>query len=85
MVAWTSLAVHFLIVIEEVRVDFVKEPLLFRDCLLDGHESRAWDPVDKGTSWPLVREWQVEELQHLEERAETIDEPVLVVFRDAAL
>ena len=41
MVAWAPLAVHFLIVIEEVRVDFVQEPLLFRYGLLDGHEGRA--------------------------------------------
>ena len=30
-------------------------------------------------------EWQVEELQNLEERTEPVDEPMLIVFGDASL
>jgi len=67
VVRWTPLTVHLLVVIEEVGVDLVEEPLLARDGLLHGHEERAADPVDEGASWPLVRERQVEKLQHLEE------------------
>ena len=80
-----ALPIHLLVVVEEVRVDLVEEPLLLSDGLLRRHEERARDPVDEGTGGPLMRERQMEELKHLEEAAEPIDVPVLVLFRDASL
>ena len=85
MVARTPLAVHLLEVVEVVRVDFVKEPGAPSHCLLHRHEQRAAYPVDKCACWPLVREWQVEKLQHLEERPKSIDKPVLVLLCDPSL
>ena len=85
MVFRAPLAIHFLIVVKEVWIDLVEEPLLASQCLLHGHERRACDPVDEGTCWPLVRKRQVEELKDLKEAAEPIDEPVFVLFCNASL
>ena len=41
MLCWASLTVHLLVVVEEVRVDLVQEPLLLRDSLLGRYEKRA--------------------------------------------
>ena len=85
MITRTPLSIHFLIVVEEVGVDFIEEPLLLGDGLLGGYEGRTGDPVDESAGGPLVREGQMEELEDLEEGAEAVDEPVLVLFRDASL
>ena len=79
------LPVHLLVVVEEVRVDLVEEPLLLGDGLLDGHKRGTGDPVDEGAGWPLVREGQVEELEDLEEASEAVHVPVLVFFCDSTL
>ena len=80
MVLGRPLAVHLLVVVEKVWVDLVEEPLLFGDSLLQEHEEARADPVDEGTSRPLVREGQMEKLEHLEERPEAIDKPVFIFF-----
>lgn len=85
VVARAPLTVHLLEVVEVVWIDLVEEPGLSRHCLLHCHEERATDPVDEGASWPLVREWQVEELKNLEEGPETINKPVLVILCNTAL
>ena len=79
------LAVHLLVVVKKVWVDFVEEPLLFCDGLLQEHKETRADPINKGAGWPLVCERQMEKLEHLEERPEAIDEPVLIFFIDPSL
>jgi hypothetical protein len=85
MVTGRPLTVHLGVIIEEVRVHLVEDPRLFHDVLLHEDEEGRRDPVDEGSGWPLVREGQVEELKDLEEGAEAIHEPVLVLFRDTPL
>ena len=85
VVRWTALTVHFLVVVEEVRVHFIQEPLLPSYCLLHSHERGTCDPVYECSSWPLVRERQMEELEHLKEGAEPINEPMFVLFCNASL
>jgi hypothetical protein len=85
MVAGRPLTIHLRVVIEEVRIHFVEDPRLFHDVLLHEDEEGRGDPVDEGSGWPLMREGQVKELKDLEEGAETIHEPVLILFRDASL
>ena len=85
MVAGWPLPVHLGVVVEEVGIDFVEDPRLLHDILLHEDEEGRGDPVDEGSGRPLVREGQVEELEDLEEGAETIHEPVLILFRDASL
>lgn len=85
MVAGRSLPVHLGVVIEEVGIHFVEDPRLLHDVLLHEDKEGRGDPVDEGSGRPLVREGQVKELEDLEEGAETIHEPVLILFRDSSL
>ena len=80
-----SLAEHLGIVVEEVGVDLVQEPLLAHQSCLHEHERRAADPVDEGACWPGVCKREVKELEDGEEGAEPVDVPVLVLFGDASL
>ena len=85
MVAGRPLTIELGVIIEEVRVHLVKHPGPFHNILLHEDEKGRGDPVDEGSGRPLVREGQVEELEDLEEGAETIDEPVLILFCDSSL
>ena len=85
MVTGRPLPVHLGVVIEEVGIHFVEDPRLLHDVLLHEDEEGRRDPVDEGSGRPLMREGQVEELEDLEEGAEAIHEPVLILFRDASL
>jgi hypothetical protein len=85
MVTGWPLPVHLGVVVEEVGIDFVEDPRLLHHVLLHEDEEGRGDPVDEGSGRPLVREGQVEELEDLEEGAEAIHEPVLILFRDASL
>ena len=80
-----TLTVHLLIVIEEVGVHFVQEPLLPRYCHLHGDKEWAWYPVDESSSWPLIRERKMKELERLEEWPESIDKPMFILFSNASL
>ena len=85
MVRCRTLRVHLLVVVEEVRVDAANEPRLFGDCLLDEDKKWAGDPVNERACRPRVRKGQVEELKDLEEGAESVDEPVLILFGNPTL
>ena len=85
MVFSAPLSIHFLVVIEEVRIDLLKEPRLLGYCLLHRDEPRTRDPVNPGARWPGMSEWQVEELQHLEGGSESVHIPVLVLFCNSSL
>lgn len=85
MILVGSFCVHLLVVKEEVRVYSTQEPLLPCYCLLKENERGACDPVNECTRWPLVCEWQMKELQHLEKRSESVDEPMLIIFRYTSL
>jgi hypothetical protein len=85
MIFWGALTVHLGVVIEEVGVDLVEEPGLLQDDLLHENEEGRRDPIDKGACRPLMRERQMQELQNLEEGAETIHKPMLILFCDSSL
>jgi hypothetical protein len=78
-------AVHFLVVVEEVGVDFVEEPLLLGYGLLQEDKQTGTNPVDEGTGRPLMCEGQMEKLEHLEEGPEAIHKPVFIFFSNASL
>lgn len=84
VIARGPLAEHFLVVIEEVRINFLQHPRLPHQRRLEEDEGGRADPVNECAGWPLVREWQVEELENAEKAAESVHIPVLVVFRDAS-
>ena len=52
---------------------------------LHEYEERRGDPVDEGTSRPLMGEGEMQKLQDLEEGSETVHEPVLILFSDTSL
>jgi len=85
MVAGRPLPIHLGVVIEEVGIHFVENPRFLHDVLLHEDEERRGDPVDEGSGRPLVSEGQMEELEDLEERAEAIHEPMLILFSDTSL
>ena len=85
MVAGRPLPIHLGVVIEEVGIHFVENPRFLHDVLLHEDEEGRGDPVDEGSSRPLVREGQMEELEDLKEGTEAIHEPVLILFCDTSL
>jgi hypothetical protein len=85
MVTGRPLPIHLGVVVEEVRIHFVEDPRLLHDILLHKDEEGRGNPVDEGSSRPLVREGQMEELEDLKEGAEAIHEPMLILFSDTSL
>ena len=85
MVFRRSLTVHFWVVIEEIGIDLVQDPWSLQGYGLHKHEEGGRDPVNEGPCWPLMSEWEMQELKDLEEGAETVHEPMLIIFGDSSL
>ena len=54
MVLGRTLSIHLRIVIEEVRVDFVKEGWNLKERLLHEDKGRRGNPVEESSCWPLM-------------------------------
>ena len=85
MICWWPFTVHLLVVVEEVGVHLVQEPLLPSYCHLHGDEEWAGYPVDESSGWPLIREWKMKELERLEEWTKSIHKPVFVLLGNTSL
>ena len=93
MIFGTSLAIQFHVICEEHGVYFLHDIGSSEDSLLNQHKSRARYPVYKYSlicnphtyCRPCMGEWQMHELDNLEERPEPIDKPVLIFFGDSSL
>ena len=84
MIFGRTFPVHLGVVVEEVGVDFVQDPGTLENDRLHEDEEGGRDPIDEGARGPLMGEGQVQELEHLEERAEAVHEPMLIVLRDTS-
>jgi hypothetical protein len=85
MVGRCTLAIHLVVIVEEVRIDLVKHEGLLHYVVLKEDEERGRDPINKCPCRPSVREWEMQKLQYLEEATEPIYKPVLILFGDPSL
>ena len=80
MIFRRSFPEHFRIIVEEIRVNFIQEPLFSGNGPLQKHKWRAAYPIYKGSGRPGVSERQMKKLEDCEEGSEPINIPVLVLF-----